>query len=44
MAKAREVMSTDTQCVGEHESLLDAARKLAQLNVGAMPICGEDTG
>jgi CBS domain-containing protein len=40
--KARDVMSTDVTCVGENETLLDAARKLAELDVGALPICGED--
>jgi CBS domain-containing protein len=35
-------MSADAQCVGEKETVADAARKLAQLDVGAMPICGED--
>jgi CBS domain-containing protein len=43
MAKtAREVMSTDCTCVGESESVLDAAHKLKELDVGALPICGED--
>jgi CBS domain-containing protein len=43
MAKtARDVMTQDPQCVGENETVLDAARKLADLDVGAMPICGED--
>src|SRR4051795_11943177 len=40
--KARDVMSPNTTCVGENETLLDAARKLADLDVGALPICGED--
>ena len=40
--KARDVMSRETTCVGENETLLDAARKLAELDVGALPICGED--
>ena len=40
--KARDVMSSDCTCVGENETLLDAARKLADLDVGALPICGED--
>ena len=40
--KARDVMSTDCTCVGENETLLDAARKLADLDVGSLPICGED--
>ncbi|HEX2412535.1 MAG TPA: CBS domain-containing protein [Solirubrobacteraceae bacterium] len=43
MAKtARDIMSPDTTCVGENETLLDAARRLAELDVGALPICGED--
>jgi CBS domain-containing protein len=42
MATAREIMTGGTECVGEGESLEDAARKLADLDVGAMPICGED--
>ena len=40
--KARDVMSTDCTCVGENETLLDAAKKLAELDVGSLPICGED--
>jgi CBS domain-containing protein len=40
--KARDIMSPDCQCIGEEESVLDAAKKLAELNVGAMPICGQD--
>jgi len=39
---ARDVMTADCQCIGESESVLDAARKLKDLNVGSMPICGED--
>ena len=40
--KARDVMSTDCTCIGEDETLLDAAKKLAELDVGALPICGKD--
>ena len=40
--KARDIMSTDTTCVGENETLVDAARKMAERDVGALPICGED--
>jgi CBS domain-containing protein len=40
--KARDVMSSDCECIGENESVLDAAKKLKELNVGSMPICGED--
>ena len=43
MAKtARDVMTPDARCVGEDESVTDAAKKLAELGVGAMPICGND--
>ena len=43
MAKtAREIMSGDPDCISENETLVNAARKLAQLNIGAMPICGQD--
>ena len=39
---ARDIMTPDCKCVGENDSVLDAARALAENNVGAMPICGED--
>src|SRR5258705_13874460 len=39
---AREVMTGDAQCIGENDTVLDAAKRLAELDVGAMPICGED--
>jgi CBS domain-containing protein len=39
---ARDIMSPDCTCVGENDTVLEAAEKLAQLDVGAMPICGED--
>jgi CBS domain-containing protein len=37
-----ETMTDDCQCVGEHDSVRDAARQLAELHAGAMPICGDD--
>jgi CBS domain-containing protein len=40
--KARDIMTPDAQCVGEKDTVLDAAKRLAELGVGAMPICGED--
>jgi predicted transcriptional regulator len=43
MAKtAREVMTGGTQCVGENDTLVEAAQKLAHLDVDGLPICGED--
>ena len=39
---AREIMTGGAECVGENETLADAARKRRDLQVGALPICGED--
>lgn len=40
--KARDIMTPGTECIGEGETLQDAARKMALANVGALPICGDD--
>ena len=43
MAKsARDVMTGGVDCIGENDSVADAARRLKELDVGSMPICGED--
>jgi CBS domain-containing protein len=42
MPTAREVMTQGAECVGENESMLEAAKKMEKLDVGALPICGED--
>ena len=42
MTKARDVMSSDTRCVQEGQTLADAARLMRDLDVGALPICGDD--
>jgi len=42
MTTAREIMTPDVTCVGEKETLAAAAHKMADLGVGALPICGED--
>jgi CBS domain-containing protein len=43
MAKtARDVMTEGCECIGENESVTEAARKMKSLDVGVMPICGED--
>jgi CBS domain-containing protein len=39
---AREIMTGGVECVGEDESVLDAAKKMESLGVGALPICGDD--
>jgi CBS domain-containing protein len=38
--KARDVMSDDCTCISENDSVLDAAKRLKELDVGSMPICG----
>lgn len=39
---ARDVMSGGVECAGENDSVSEAAKKLSELGVGSMPICGED--
>ncbi|MGW3263195.1 CBS domain-containing protein [Streptomyces sp. NPDC001056] len=40
--RARDIMTGGVQCVGEHQSLQDAARMMRDLKVGALPICGDN--
>ncbi len=43
MAKtARDVMTPGAECVGENDTVATAAERMASLDVGALPICGED--
>src|SRR3954462_13551472 len=35
-------MSGGGDCIGENETVAEAARKMSQLGVGALPICGTD--
>lgn len=42
MTTAREIMTGDTQCVQADQSLADAAKMMRDLDVGAVPICGDD--
>jgi CBS domain-containing protein len=42
MTTAREIMTPDTTCIGENDDLLTAARRMAELDIGSMPICGTD--
>jgi CBS domain-containing protein len=42
MTTARDIMTKGAECVGENDSLVDAARKMRDLDVGALPICGTD--
>ncbi|MFC0597547.1 CBS domain-containing protein [Streptomyces palmae] len=40
--RARDMMTAGVHCVGAHQSLLDASRMMRDLQVGALPICGDD--
>ena len=43
MAKtARDVMTGGADCAGENDTIADAAKRMVELDVGALPICGED--
>lgn len=39
---AREIMTGGAECIGENEPVTEAARRMAELGIGVMPICGED--
>jgi CBS domain-containing protein len=42
MTVARDLMTPDPTCVNEDQTLVDAARMMRDLDVGALPICGND--
>jgi CBS domain-containing protein len=42
MPTARDIMSKDAVCAHPTDSLVDVARKMRDLAVGALPICGSD--
>ena len=42
MTKAREIMHVGATCVQESETLEAAARRMRELDVGFLPICGVD--
>ncbi|MFI9081907.1 CBS domain-containing protein [Streptomyces sioyaensis] len=42
MPVARDLMAVSAECIGAEDSVLDAARKLTDLGVGALPVCGTD--
>lgn len=39
---ARDIMTGGVRCVGAHESLYDAAKMMRDLDVGCLPICGDN--
>jgi CBS domain-containing protein len=38
----REAMHDGCECIGESQSLIDAATRMEQLDIGVLPICGAD--
>jgi CBS domain-containing protein len=42
MTTAREIMSADIAFVRVDEPVKDAARKMADLDIGALPVCNDD--
>jgi CBS domain-containing protein len=42
MATARDIMTSDATCASVNDTLQSAAQKMRDLDVGALPICGED--
>jgi CBS domain-containing protein len=38
----REAMHEGCECIGESQSMFDAAKRMEELDIGVMPICGED--
>ncbi|MFJ6793219.1 CBS domain-containing protein [Streptomyces sp. NPDC091268] len=42
MTTAREIMTEGAECIGAEETVLQAAEKMKELGVGALPICGSD--
>lgn len=37
-----DVMHEGCECIDEQKSVLDAARRMEELDIGALPICGKD--
>ena len=42
MTTAQDIMHRGAKCIGEHESLQRAAQLMQELDVGSLPICGDD--
>lgn len=42
MTTAKDIMHTGVTCVGEHETVASAAQRMRELDIGALPICGDD--
>jgi CBS domain-containing protein len=42
MASVRDIMTGSAECARTTDTLVDVARKMRDLDVGALPICGDD--
>ncbi|EME58636.1 CBS domain-containing protein [Amycolatopsis decaplanina] len=42
MTTARDIMHAGATCIGERDTLKVAAQRMRELDVGALPICGDD--
>src|ERR1700757_1045830 len=42
MTSAKEIMHTGVACIRDHETLTTAAQHMRDLDVGALPVCGDD--
>jgi len=42
MTTARDIMSGDAECIGANDTLQEAAKRMQDLDVGSLPICGDD--
>jgi CBS domain-containing protein len=42
VTKARDIMTHEVACIRSSDTVLDASRRMADLSVGALPVCGED--
>ena len=42
MTTARDIMNAGATCIGEDQSLFEAAQMMRDMNVGSLPICGND--
>src|SRR5215469_11757719 len=42
MTTARDIMHVGVTCIGEQETLQYAAKQMRDLDVGSLPVCGDD--
>jgi CBS domain-containing protein len=42
MTTARDIMHAGAECIGERQTLQQAASRMRDLDVGALPICSDD--